>query len=83
MDQMSLRVLSLSHPEAGIGLGLGRLRLDRVGWMARYKGQGETLFRREELGSNLCMCHLNGGENRPVGNEGERGRARQAKGGAE
>ena len=51
-------------PEAGIGLGLGRLRLDRVGWMARCKGPGQTLSRREEPGPNLCMCHPKGGENR-------------------
>lgn len=64
MDQMSLGLLSFSCPEAGIGLELGRLRLDRVGWMARCKGPGQTLSRREEPGLTLCMCHPRGGENR-------------------
>lgn len=37
VEQMCLRLLSFSCVRAGIGLQVGRLRLDKVGWMAKMQ----------------------------------------------
>lgn len=48
VSKASLKLLSFSCRGASRGMEMSRLKPDRVGWVARYKGQVRTMFRREE-----------------------------------